>query len=433
MPRTLPWLTGGASKKQSKASTSAPRQSKKRSSSPDRLVNSDLEDVDPPTRNGRTKKRRQREPSSSPPPASAPEVAYMREGLSADDIYVMVEDEFYSTAQLFTAPLHRAAYERLKRLHRSRGEKTLANLERATDGRTKAGMALRMKMEAEERAKKQKKRAGLEEDDDESDDNDEYMAVPQLAGLMTSSQSTQTRTGTEGVVKAKSNTRAAAGYLQSPNKGKRTKNVFVNEKAMPSVEEDDESTNDDDLDAGTTRTAVSYAYKHVDPALDKPRPSIEKPQESKTMGSGFFRQFAKSEQKKAEEPRSTLDSSPEMSRPSMSRESSSTPATNGVSRRSAGGKGSRMAEILARRRQATQALEDKPEPVTAYRPPPKEIKCEPFSPPKVDRRPHTNGNKSTNEEKSSGNVEERNSVRIKKEDKDKCKNTQRDDIPTFLF
>jgi len=39
----------------------------------------------------------------------------MIEGLDGDDVYMMVEDEFYATAQTFTAHLHRAAYKRLMR------------------------------------------------------------------------------------------------------------------------------------------------------------------------------------------------------------------------------------------------------------------------------------------------------------------------------
>ena len=42
----------------------------------------------------------------------------MHPGLNADDIYVMVEDEFLATAQLYTQHLHQAEYQRLKALAR---------------------------------------------------------------------------------------------------------------------------------------------------------------------------------------------------------------------------------------------------------------------------------------------------------------------------
>lgn len=53
--------------------------------------------------------------SSSPPPPGPPlpELDPMIEGLDGDDVYMMVEDEFYATAQTFTAHLHHAAYKRL--------------------------------------------------------------------------------------------------------------------------------------------------------------------------------------------------------------------------------------------------------------------------------------------------------------------------------
>lgn len=51
--------------------------------------------------------------SSSPPPPGPPEIDGMIEGLDGDDVYMMVEDEFYSTAQTFTAHLHHAEYKRL--------------------------------------------------------------------------------------------------------------------------------------------------------------------------------------------------------------------------------------------------------------------------------------------------------------------------------
>ncbi|KAF2164790.1 hypothetical protein M409DRAFT_24695 [Zasmidium cellare ATCC 36951] len=423
MPRKLPWLDG-ASKKETRKSTPAPRAPKKRSSSTDRLVNSDLEDLDPAPRNERPKKRRQREPSSSPPPMIAPEISYMREGLTADDIYVMVEDEFYSTAQLFTAPLHRAAYDRLKRLHRSRGAEALANIERGTDQNTKVGTALRRKMEAKERRGK-----AVEE---ESDDDDEYMAVPELAGLMTSSQMIGERR-VEGVAKARSNTRAAAGFLQSPHKGSKTKDVFAN-KNLASAEED-ESTDEDDLDAGTTK---SRAYEDMDTSLDEPRLSIEKPQEAKSKTHGFFKQFANKPDPPAARPAEPSKKSdpPRHDNTSPSRESSSTPAVNGGPRRGGGGKGSRMAEMLAKRKQQSTQVSDPP--LVAVQETPvktktKTKKPEPASTPRPKGNSLTSSSIKAEESKSPDYLTQRKIKREKKEAEEKSRKTQRDDIPTFLF
>ncbi|KAK4494937.1 hypothetical protein PRZ48_014293 [Zasmidium cellare] len=416
MPRKLPWLDG-APKKEAKRATPVPRQSKKRSSSPDRLVDSDLDDIDPPQRSTVPSKRRQREPSSSPPPTEAPTAEYMREGLTADDIYVMVEDEFYITAQLFTAPLHRAAYDRLKRLHRSRGAETLANLERATDSRTKVGTALRRKMEAKER------RGKSVPQDEESDDDDEYMAVPELAGLMTSSQMIGERRGMEGVAKAKSNTRAAAGYLQSPHKGNKTKDVFAN-KNVGAVEED-ETTDDDDLDVGTTQARV---WEDMDTSLDEPRDSIEKPPEAKSKTNGFFKQFAN----KSESGQTRPAEPSKKSHPVPTKDESMSPG-NGVPRRGGGGKGSRMAEILAKRRQATQAPEPTVAPVQETPVKSKTIKHEPKSTPRYNGNIRTSPDNDAEESKSSDYLTQRKIKREKKEPEEKSRNTQREDIPTFLF
>lgn len=430
MTRSIPWLAG-ASKKDTKRSSPAPRQPKKRSSSPDRPVNSDLEDVDPPPRNAVPKKRRKRETSSSPPPTViAPEVTYMNEGLKADDIYVMVEDEFYSTAQLFTAPLHRAAYDRLRRLHRSRGEETLANLERATDRTTKPSTALRRKMEAEERAKKIRRKSAVEED---SDDDDEYMAVPELAGLMTSSQAVSARVGMENVTKAKSNTRAAAGFSQSPHKAKKTKDVFANSRMSPVRE--DESTDEDDLDRGTTRSRP--AFDDMDSSFDEPLPSIEKPPERKSKSAGFFKQFTKEaepDHTRMTELRKPLTSLP-ANEESLSREPSSTPAISGLPpRQGGGGKGSRMAELLAKRKQqAIQGPKPPTESVEQLSVKTKSIKQEPMASHEPVRKPVPTFSDTTSEEKNSKPLVQRKAEREKKEADDKRKNTRRDDIPTFLF
>ncbi|ERT01675.1 hypothetical protein HMPREF1624_02927 [Sporothrix schenckii ATCC 58251] len=55
-----------------------------------------------------------RTPSTSPPPAPPPE-SFMVDGMDHDDRYRMVEDELLAVAQTFTAHLHAAAYQRLKR------------------------------------------------------------------------------------------------------------------------------------------------------------------------------------------------------------------------------------------------------------------------------------------------------------------------------
>lgn len=57
--------------------------------------------------------RNGRNPSTSPPP-ELPSIMFMHEGVNGDDAYMMVEDEFQTVAQGFTAHLHMAEYQRLK-------------------------------------------------------------------------------------------------------------------------------------------------------------------------------------------------------------------------------------------------------------------------------------------------------------------------------
>ncbi|USW56784.1 hypothetical protein Slin15195_G101030 [Septoria linicola] len=188
MPRTLPWLAEKAAQKENAAKAKV----KRRSSSPADLVGSDLEDLDDePARPSRmnTKKAAYREPSSSPPPIvnAPPQKEQLQPGYAADDGWMMVEDEFYSTAQIYTRHLHQEAYVNLKKRHKARGQETLAALARATDGRTQQSRQLQLKLKAEENAKKRKQ--AMANDSGSEDDDDEYMLDPQLAGLMTGSQS----------------------------------------------------------------------------------------------------------------------------------------------------------------------------------------------------------------------------------------------------
>ncbi|KJX95300.1 hypothetical protein TI39_contig4120g00004 [Zymoseptoria brevis] len=232
MPRTLPWMNSGAVKKE-KRSTPAPA---KRASSPSDLVNSDLEDVHPGTPPPRQRPRNtSREPSTSPPPGPPP-IETMRSGFTQDDIFRMVEDEFLSTAQTYTAHIHHAEYARLKKLHRSRGQMTLKELERATDGKTAQSRMLQVQREKEGNAKRQREGIRKINGGEEEEDEDEYLLDPQLKGLMTSSQ-TQNKTGNlaglKGLERPKADTRAAAGLQRSPYRGNaKMRNVYDEDDAV---------------------------------------------------------------------------------------------------------------------------------------------------------------------------------------------------------
>jgi hypothetical protein len=167
----------------------------------------------------------------------------MREGYGADDAWMMVEDEFFATAQLYTQHLHHAAYAEQKRRAQARGEKVLRTLGRPTDGRTERDA---MVVEREERAKGIQKALGLDKEDDEGDLTD-----PLLGALMNDHR--RMGRALEGVGKVKSKSRAANGFLRSPEKARRTFAVEDLDAGDRAVSNDFSEADSDDLDGPVAR------------------------------------------------------------------------------------------------------------------------------------------------------------------------------------
>lgn len=141
----------------------------------------------------------------------------MREGLAEDDVWIMVEDEFYTTAQAFTTHLHHAEYKRLKALAKER-EKVVAAGGFGTDGRSKLSTEGKWAAARADKAKSvseiMKKIAGGYEDDDDDDDDVDPWVGTQLAGLMDSPRKAQIlRAKNMGV--GRSETRASMGLPRS--------------------------------------------------------------------------------------------------------------------------------------------------------------------------------------------------------------------------
>jgi hypothetical protein len=177
----------------------------------------------------------------------------MREGYGADDAWMMVEDEFFATAQLYTQHLHHAAYAEQKRWAQARGEKVLRTLGRPTDGRTERDA---MVVEREDRAKSIHKALGLDKEDDEGDLTD-----PLLGALMNDHR--RMGRALEGVGKVKSKSRAANGFLRSPEKAKRNFIVEDLDAGDRAVSNDFSEADSDDLDGPVARprkqgTASTY-------------------------------------------------------------------------------------------------------------------------------------------------------------------------------
>jgi hypothetical protein len=157
--------------------------------------------------------------SSSPPP-SPPKQEFMKDGLAADDIWVMVEDELLSTAKLFTQHLHHAEYQRLKKIARSQNASAIQNISRPVDNRTELRTESRKKMEGDaQRWQGQNAITNIVgrnipggRNDPDSEEDDPWMRDPRLAGLMTYRESSLQLAAITGV---KPKTRASEGYSQT--------------------------------------------------------------------------------------------------------------------------------------------------------------------------------------------------------------------------
>jgi hypothetical protein len=210
MARNLPWA--GTSEPSSKrqrtieASMQSPRQAK--------IVEGESD----PARPARTeilpskRRRTSRSPSTSPPPAPPPDVEPMVEGYDADDIWMMVEDEFQTLAQSFTRHLHHAEYKRLMRKAKEAPRKTLPEpvspMSKHTKQMLKRGTLASKQQETLDRV------ISGGRDRDGSDDTGEQEVDPwrgtSLAGLMATGS--QEKRSLRGLERMPSSTRAAKGF-----------------------------------------------------------------------------------------------------------------------------------------------------------------------------------------------------------------------------
>ncbi|KAH6635630.1 hypothetical protein B0J18DRAFT_472954 [Chaetomium sp. MPI-SDFR-AT-0129] len=127
MPRQLPW------KVEPRATTGlGPKKTPSRSQSvaspapSSRRLTPRLKSETESGRKGRLGRKSGRSPSTSPPPEPLEEEP-MHPGLTHDDRYRMVEDEFLFIAGIFTRHLHAAEYQRLKTLAAARSQQADPN------------------------------------------------------------------------------------------------------------------------------------------------------------------------------------------------------------------------------------------------------------------------------------------------------------------
>ncbi|KAL4801119.1 hypothetical protein BDV19DRAFT_384132 [Aspergillus venezuelensis] len=313
MPRTLPWLAG-KTKRDAASPSPASGATIKRTASPRVKDESGLE-----TPKGKGKKREiKREegtPSStlrrdfmrsSPSPPSSPihrcpSEEFLIEGLNADDIYIMVEDEFYAVAQTFTRHLHYAEYIRRKREAKDRNAEAIRDIARPTDGRTVVSEEMRRRMKGEELDRAQEERldgvlgprkdngGGDEEGEVEAEEESSW-AGTHLQELILSPRRARSLVGLRGM---RSSTRAAVGFAPETARSgtsaglgrnggrvrfdddKNTSNRVNESKTDPAIL--DETTDDDgDLDAGVYRSSPTTPRANNVPSRSTPSTTTQR-------------------------------------------------------------------------------------------------------------------------------------------------------------
>ncbi|KAL4807707.1 hypothetical protein BDV18DRAFT_135884 [Aspergillus unguis] len=270
MPRTLPWLAAGGKVKREQNSPAPAAQTKRTSTSRTKNRAPIWKET---TVSGKDFLRSSPSPPTSPI-QRCPSEEFLQEGLDKDDIYMMVEDEFYTVAQTFTRHLHYAEFVRLKKEAKLRNAATIADIARPTDGITPVSAELKKKTAAEQLRMRQMEgidaALGKQDQEEVGDEleNDDAWAGTHLQNLMLSPRRVRSLVGLQGI---RSSTRAAQGFVQSSSSlsgsgrhlgnggGGSVNDIVENERASSTAPE---STDDDDLDAGVRPTSPTVARRN---------------------------------------------------------------------------------------------------------------------------------------------------------------------------
>ncbi|KIW63779.1 hypothetical protein, variant 3 [Phialophora macrospora] len=161
-----------------------------------------------------------RTPSSSPI-RGPPPVDLMHEGYDRDDAYIMVEDEFQTVAQSYTAHLHHAEYKRLIKQARQAPPKALpaptSPMSREAKNRLRTAALDQRQKETLRRVTGNKAHG----DEDEDDKVANLWSGTSLAPLMAGgSQQKRSLVGLEGI---SSSTKAGLGLTRSQRSRKETR------------------------------------------------------------------------------------------------------------------------------------------------------------------------------------------------------------------
>jgi len=148
----------------------------------------------------------------------------MHEGYDADDIYIMVEDEFYRVAQTYTAHLHLAEYKRLVKQAREAPPKALPEpkspMSRQAKQRLKSD-ALQVKQK--DTLQKVLGLTSMEEEEEEEDKVADLWSGTSLAPLMAGGN--QEKTSLLGLERMSSNTKAGMGFIRPSSSGSSGKDL----------------------------------------------------------------------------------------------------------------------------------------------------------------------------------------------------------------
>ncbi len=257
MARKLPWAgnLGPASKRPHQQDRVSPQDQNSADGRGRRRVRQ-MQITTPPTT---PRKRRfgSRTPSTSPPPGP-PAVEPMREGYDEDDIWMMVEDEFQSLAQTFTAHLHHAEYKRLMKKAREAPPKELPDPQSPMSKKTKRRLQRRV---LDERQQSALHNVGARSCNDSIDADEDKVDDPwrgtALAGLI--ALGSQEKTSLKGLEKMPSSTRAAQGFSKAEiaqsrkvdaidllTRRSEKRNILTSKKKRPATRDSDEQDEDQD-------------------------------------------------------------------------------------------------------------------------------------------------------------------------------------------
>ncbi|EXJ94149.1 hypothetical protein A1O1_02542 [Capronia coronata CBS 617.96] len=185
----------------------------------------------------------------------------MREGYDGDDIYVMVEDEFQTIAQSYTAHLHHAEYKRLVKQAREAAPKALPEptspMSKETKNRLKS-MTLQKKQKNTLQQVLGPTPTEIEEDTEVAEDKVvDLWSGTSLAPLM--ANTVQQKTSLIGMERMSSKTKAGMGFTRRQSGGD-----FIEDAVDDKDDEEDEDEDGLDITRKPRRTPPGESESMTD-------------------------------------------------------------------------------------------------------------------------------------------------------------------------